>query len=209
MVIFPAIDLMDGEAVRLFKGDFAQKEVFSKDPSWVLEAFKKSGAEALHIVDLDGAKSGSPRNFEVIKKLVSSSSLFTEVGGGIRSEEQIESYLSLGVGRVVIGTKAVKDEKFLKSAIKKYREKIAVGVDSKDGFAAVEGWQKSGGIKAFELVERCRDLGCENVVFTDISTDGAMAGTNLDAFLRLSQIDGIKITASGGITREEEIAALR
>lgn len=209
MKIFPAIDLRDGKAVRLFQGDYDRMTVYGEDPVAIAESFKKKGASCLHLVDLDGAKDGKLVNFDTIKAIVEKVDMFVEVGGGIRDEERIGQYLELGVGRVILGTVAVKEPEFLKSMVQKYGEKIAVGVDARDGFVAVNGWKEITDKDSFEFCRYLRDIGVKTVIYTDISRDGSLQGTNMEAYKRLREIEGLEITASGGISFEEEIAALR
>lgn len=209
MKIFPAIDLRDGKAVRLFQGDYDQMTVYGEDPVAIAGSFKKKGASCLHLVDLDGAKDGKLVNFDTIKAIVEKVDMFVEVGGGIRDEERIGQYLELGVGRVILGTVAVKEPEFLKSMVQKYGEKIAVGVDARDGFVAVNGWKEITDKDSFEFCRYLRDIGVKTVIYTDISRDGSLQGTNMEAYKRLREIEGLEITASGGISFEEEIAALR
>ena len=209
MEIFPATDIIGGKVVRLVKGDYNQMTVYADSPAEMAEEFIKSGARNLHIVDLDGAKSGSPENFEKIREVAKIEGLFTEVGGGIRNEERIESYLSLGVNRVILGTAAVKDYPFLERAVKKYGEAIAVGVDAKNGRVAVGGWLETTDISSVEFCKKLRDTGVKTVIYTDISKDGMLSGTNLEVFALLNKIEGLNIVASGGVTFEDEIKALR
>ena len=209
MEIFPATDIIGGKVVRLVKGDYNQMTVYADSPAEMAEEFIKSGARNLHIVDLDGAKSGSPENFEKIREVAKIEGLFTEVGGGIRNEERIESYLSLGVNRVILGTAAVKDYPFLERAVKKYGEAIAVGVDAKNGMVAVGGWLETTDISSVEFCKKLRDTGVKTVIYTDISKDGMLSGTNLEVFALLNKIEGLNIVASGGVTFEDEIKALR
>ena len=198
MKIFPAIDLRDGMAVRLFQGDYDQMTVYSDDPVKVAEDFKKKGADCLHLVDLDGAKDGKLVNFDTIKAITEKVDMFVEVGGGIRDEERIAQYLDLGVGRVILGTVAVKEPEFLKAM-----------VDALDGYVAVNGWKEITDTKSFEFCEYLRDIGVKTVIYTDISRDGGLKGTNFEAYERLSLIEGLEIVASGGISFEDEIKALK
>lgn len=209
MELFPAIDLRDGQAVRLFQGDYDQMTVYSKAPSEVARQFKAKGAKNLHLVDLDGAKDGRLVNFESIREIVSDLDLFVEVGGGIRDEERIRQYLELGVGRVILGTIAVKDTDFLEKMVAKYKEKIAVGVDVKDGYVAINGWKEVTEREGMEFCRYLADIGVKTVIYTDISRDGGLKGTNLEAYRKLAEIDGLDIVASGGISFEEEITALK
>lgn len=209
MELFPAIDLRDGQAVRLFQGDYDQMTVYSKSPVDVARQFKEKGAKNLHLVDLDGAKDGQLVNFKSIEEIVSDVDLFVEVGGGIRDEERIRQYLDLGVGRVILGTIAVKDPEFLKEMVAKYKEKIAVGVDVKDGYVAINGWKEVTDKEGMEFCRYLSEIGVKTVIYTDISRDGGLKGTNLDAYRKLAQIEGLDIVASGGISFEEEITALK
>lgn len=208
MFIFPAIDIIGGEVVRLTRGDYGAVKKYAVSPEDAAKSFYAEGARCLHAVDLDGAKSGKADNAETVKKILSSASLFTEVGGGIRTFEQIEAYLSAGVGRVILGTVAAKNPDFVKEAAKKYPSRIAVGVDAKDGKVAVNGWLEDTGMDSFDFCLKMRDIGVEYVIYTDISKDGALSGTNLAAYEKLSKIEGLNVTASGGVTYESEIRAL-
>lgn len=209
MKIFPAIDLRNGKVVRLFQGDYDQMTVYSENPVEIAESFKAKGADNLHLVDLDGAKDGKLVNFDAIKAIVEKVDMFVEVGGGIRDEERICQYLELGVGRVILGTVAVKDPEFLEAMVKKYGEKIAVGVDALDGYVAINGWKEVTDKKSFEFCKYLRDIGVKTVIYTDISRDGSLEGTNMEAYKKLSEIHGLEVVASGGISFEEEITALK
>ena len=209
MKIFPAIDLRNGKAVRLYQGDYDQMTVYSDSPVDVAKSFKAKGASCLHLVDLDGAKDGRLVNFETIKEIVEEVDMYVEVGGGIRDEERIKQYLELGVGRVILGTIAVKDPGFLEAMVTKYGEKIAVGVDARDGFVAINGWKESTDRESFEFCRYLRDIGVRSIIYTDISRDGGLEGTNMEAYRKLQEIEGLEVTASGGISFEEEITALR
>lgn len=209
MKIFPAIDLRDGKAVRLFQGDYDQMTVYSDDPVDVARSFREAGAEYLHLVDLDGAKDGALVNFETIRRIVEDVDMFVEVGGGLRDEERILQYLELGVARVILGTIAVKDRAFLEEMVAKYGERIAVGVDARDGFVAVNGWKEVTDTEGLAFCRYLRDIGVSQVIYTDISRDGSLEGTNMDVYDSLRQIEGLNVTASGGISFEEEITALK
>lgn len=209
MELFPAIDLRDGQAVRLFQGDYDQMTVYSKSPVDVARQFKAKGAENLHLVDLDGARDGVLVNFESIREIVADVDLFVEVGGGIRDEERIRQYLDLGVGRIILGTIAVNDPDFLEKMVGKYQEKIAVGVDVKDGLVAINGWKEVTGRDGMEFCRYLRDIGVRTVIYTDISRDGGLKGTNLEVYKQLSKIEGLNVVASGGISFAEEITALK
>ena len=208
MYIYPAIDLYGGKAVRLLKGDYAQMTVYSDDPVSVAKDFAAAGASHIHLVDLEGAKLGRPANLDSIRAIVETTGLFAEVGGGIREMETVDSYLAIGVSRVILGTAAVKDPEFLKAALVKYGEKIAVGVDLKDGFVAIKGWTETSGLKAEEFFEKMQNLGVKTIICTDISRDGAMKGANRGLYRDLSAKFGIDLIASGGVSSIEDVTAL-
>lgn len=209
MHIFPAIDLYDGKAVRLLKGDYQKMTVYSENPLEIAKDFENSGAEFLHIVDLEGAKTGETPNINTIEKIVKNTSLFTEVGGGIRRLETVKKYADIGVKRVILGTAAVNDEEFLLSAVKKYGEKIAVGIDIKNGFVAIKGWTDLSKYTPFEFCEKMQNIGVKNVICTDVSKDGAMQGTNLDLYKEMSERFDLNITASGGVSGIDDIKRLK
>ena len=209
MNIFPAIDLFDGKAVRLLKGDYRKMTVYSENPLEIAKDFENSGAEFLHIVDLEGAKTGNTPNIGTIEKIVKNTSLFTEVGGGIRTLETVEKYINIGVKRVILGTAAVNDEKFLISAVKKYGEKIAVGIDIKDGFVAIKGWTDLSKFTPFEFCEKMQNIGVKTVICTDVSKDGAMQGTNVGLYKEMSEKFNINIIASGGVSSIDDIKRLK
>ena len=196
--------------MRLLRGDYDQMTVYSAQPCGVARRFIRAGAQRLHIVDLDGAKDGRPSmaNWTEIEALVQQGHAFIEVGGGIRTEERILQYLDLGVNRCVLGTAAVEDFAFTERMARRYREKIAVGVDARDGKVATHGWLKTSGEDSFDLCRRLRDAGVQTVIYTDISKDGTLSGTNLDAYRRLTQIEGLNVVASGGISSVLELRAL-
>lgn len=206
MKIFPAIDIIGGKAVRLTKGNYDTMETFG-DPSDFVKSFAEEGATCLHMVDLDGAKSGQTDNFSTVEKICKLLPE-TEIGGGIRDIERIRRYLDVGVTRVILGTAAVKDPSFLDEAVRLFGDAIAVGVDSKNGFAATDGWEKVSQKSAFEFCASLPERGVKTVIFTDVSCDGMMKGTNLSLFSRLSEIPSLNVIASGGITYYEEIKAL-
>ena len=209
MLIFPAIDLYEKEAVRLYKGDYGQKTVYSSDPVSVALDFKKSGATHIHLVDLEGAKTGETPNFDVVCAIKKETGLFCEIGGGIRSMEVIDKYISAGLDRVILGTAAVTNEGFVEEAVEKYGDKIAVGIDIKDGFAAIKGWTESSGIDAFKFCERMEKIGVRTLICTDISKDGAMVGTNRELYKKLSEKFSVDIIASGGVSSLDDVKALR
>lgn len=209
MNIFPAIDLRGGKVVRLFQGDYNQETVYSEDPVQVAEGFKNSLATHLHLVDLDGAKDGKLVNFDTIKAIVEKVNMFVQVGGGIRDENRIKQYLELGVGRVILGTIAVKDREFLKDMVDKYGDKIVVGVDAKDGKVAINGWKEVTDIDSYDFCQQLADMGVSTVVYTDIGKDGGLEGTNISAYEKLGKNKGLNIVASGGVSFNEEIVKLR
>ena len=209
MNIFPAIDLYNGKAVRLFKGDYNQMTVYSENPLSVAKEFEKFGAEYIHLVDLEGAKDGTTPNINVVKEIASNTSLFTEIGGGIRNMQTVEKYFNCGVDRVILGTAAVIDENFLKEAVKTYKDRIAVGVDIKDGYVAIKGWLEKSEYNCFEFCEKMQNIGVKYLICTDISKDGAMQGTNRELYNELSKQFSLNITASGGVSSIEDILALR
>jgi len=208
MYIYPAIDLFEGKAVRLYKGDYARMTVYSENPAEVAKAFAAAGAKHIHLVDLEGAKKGEPANLTTIGKIIEAANLFVEVGGSIRNMESIEIYLSIGVDRVILGTAAVTDPVFLEAALTKYGEKIAVGVDIKDGFVAIKGWTEKSSITAEDFFARMESLGVKTVICTDISRDGAMKGTNRELYRELSEKYANDLIASGGVSTMEDVKAL-
>ena len=208
MKIFPAIDLYQGQAVRLYKGDYEQMKVYSNEPWIFAQKFAQSGAKYLHLVDLEGAKDGNTANLETIAKIVQASGLFCELGGGIRSMEIIDKYLSLGVDRVILGTKAVEDPLFAKEAAAKYGEKIAVGIDIKDDKVAIKGWKETAVYTTDEFFALMCDYGVKYAICTDISKDGAMKGTNVELYRRLKEKYLINLTASGGVSTLADIRQL-
>ena len=209
MIIFPAIDLYGGKAVRLVRGDYNQMTVYSDNPPEIAADFKAKGAGSIHIVDLEGAKFGTTPNFDTVVKIKNESGLFCEIGGGIRNIETVEKYVSAGLDRVILGTSAVEDEAFLKAACEKYADKIAVGVDIKDGFVAVKGWLEKSRIDAFDFCENMQKLGIKTLICTDISKDGNMQGTNLELYKSLSERFSVNITASGGVSSLDDVKKLR
>lgn len=208
MLIFPAIDLYEGKAVRLLRGDYNQMTIYSERPWEIAADFKAAGASCIHLVDLEGAKEGTTPNLAVVQKIVESTSLFAEIGGGIRSMEVIEKYISIGISRVILGTAAVEDESFLCRAVEKYGEKIAVGADIKDGFIAVRGWTEKSDKDAFSFCRHMEALGVKTLICTDISKDGAMQGTNRALYRDLAREFNMQIVASGGVSTMDDIRHL-
>ena len=209
MNIFPAIDLYGGKAVRLFKGDYQQMTVYNDNPVLVAKDFVSKGAEFLHIVDLEGAKTGDTPNLQTVIALKSESGLFCEVGGGIRSMEVIDRYIGAGIDRVILGTAAVADADFVKQAAAKYGDKIAVGADIKDGFVAVKGWTEKSDLTVYDFCEKMQSIGINTVICTDISKDGAMQGTNVELYKQLSNKLSMQIIASGGVSSMDDITRLK
>ena len=209
MILFPAIDLFEGKAVRLYKGDYGQMTVYSEHPEEIAADFAACGATHIHLVDLEGARSGETPNLETVLKIRESSGLFCEIGGGIRSMEIVDRYLGAGLDRVILGTAAVADEGFLRAAVEKYGEKIATGADIRDGYVAVKGWTEQSGVTMDAFFEKMERIGVATVICTDISRDGAMRGTNREMYRTLSQKYSLQITASGGVSTMEDVRQLR
>lgn len=209
MKLYPAIDLYDGKAVRLYKGEYQQMTVYNENPLAVAQDFQKAGAACIHLVDLEGAKFGTTPNIGVIAKILEQTELFVEVGGGIRTLETVDAYLSLGVNRVILGTAAVTDRAFLEAALAKYGEKIAVGVDLKDGYVAIKGWTEKSQWTADAFFADLEKLGVSTVICTDISRDGAMQGTNRQLYKELSGRYKIQLIASGGVSDLADVKALK
>ncbi len=208
MKIFPAIDLYGQKAVRLYKGDYAQMTIYSDDPVSVAKDFRDKGAEYIHVVDLEGAKTGVPAHTEIVRRIAQETGLFIEIGGGIRSMQTVDEYLSAGASRVILGTAAVTDEDFLKAALAKYGEKIAVGADIADGKIAIRGWVEKSEYGTDEFLSKMQALGVKTVICTDISKDGAMRGTNRALYKEIGEKYSLDIVASGGVSSIEDVAAL-
>ena len=209
MIIFPAIDLYGGRAVRLYQGDYAQMTVYGDDPAALGEEFVRLGADHIHLVDLEGAKTGETPNFEFVRAIRERSGAFCEIGGGVRSMDTVDRYLSAGLDRVILGTAAVKDPAFLDAALAKYGDKIAVGVDIRDGDVSVSGWTEGTGLDAFAFCSRLQERGVSTLICTDIARDGAMRGANRALYRRLSEELSLRITASGGVSSLEDVTVLK
>lgn len=209
MIILPAIDMYDKKAVRLYKGDYKQMTVYSDNPVEIALDFKKAGTEFIHLVDLEGAKDGTTPNIGVVERIIKETGLKAEIGGGIRSKETLEKYLSIGVSRVILGTVAVTNHDFLLWAVNTYGDKIAVGADIKDGYVAIKGWLEKSEIRCEDFFKNMEDIGVKTIICTDISKDGAMQGTNRELYKELSEKFNIDIVASGGVSSIEDIKALR
>ena len=209
MNIFPAIDIIDSKAVRLFKGDYSQKTVYNDSPLSVAKEFCEKGASYIHLVDLDGAKSGETPNCGIIESIAKETPLKIEIGGGIRSEEVIKRYLDAGVMRVILGTVAIENPRFTEEMVAKYGEAIAVGIDISNGFVATKGWTNISSVSCDEMFEKMEATGVKTVICTDISKDGAMKGTNLELYRELKSKYSIDIVASGGVSSIEDVKALK
>ena len=208
MLIYPAIDLYQGKAVRLYKGDYAQMTVYSDTPVSVAKDFAACGATHMHIVDLEGAKNGTTPNFDTILAIKNQGGLFCEVGGGIRNMQTIEKYLSNGIDRVILGTAAVTEPGFVEEAVQTYGDKIAVGIDLKDGYVAIKGWTEQSELTAFTFCEKLQTIGVKTLICTDISRDGAMKGTNHSLYQQLMERFSMQIIASGGVSSLEDVERL-
>lgn len=209
MLIFPAIDLYEGCAVRLYKGDYAKMTVYSEDPAAVARDFAAQGARQMHTVDLEGARDGGTPNLGIIERIAKETGLFVECGGGLRDMAAIDRAFAAGVGRVILGTAAVSDERLLAESVQKYGEKIAVGADLRDGRVAIKGWREDSGLTAEDFLRKVEALGVRTVICTDISRDGAMRGANAELYERLQREFGLDLIASGGVSSLEDVARLR
>ena len=209
MQIFPAIDLFGGKAVRLYKGNYFDMTVYNDNPPEIAFDFEAQGAKYIHIVDLEGAKTGGTPNLETVKTIINSTGLFAEIGGGIRDMKTAETYLNAGAGRVILGTAAVENESFLREAVSAFGEKIAVGVDLKDGFVAVKGWTEKSQYSAYDFCKKLQKIDVKTLIVTDISRDGAMKGTNTGLYKELKKRLSLQIIASGGVSDLTDIETLR
>lgn len=209
MILFPAIDLYEGQAVRLYQGDYRQMTVYSPDPAALAKQFAATGATHIHLVDLEGARDGTTPNLELIRRIAAETGLFVEVGGGIRNMDIAHAYLENGVSRVILGTAAVTDPDFLQNALATWGERVAVGADLRDGQVAIRGWQQTSDEGAEAFFDRMQDLGVSTMICTDISRDGAMRGANLELYRKLAKRKGLQIVASGGVSSLDDIKALR
>ena len=208
MVIYPAIDLYDGKAVRLYKGDYAQMTVYNNDPTVIARDFQAQDATHIHLVDLEGAKSGTSPNFDTICRLKAQTGLFCQTGGGIRTMERIDRTLDAGIDRVILGTAAVTEEGFVEAAVRKHGDKIAVGIDIRDGFVAIRGWTEKTSLEALTFCGKMADMGVKTLICTDISKDGAMQGTNHELYRTLKERFSLQIIASGGVSSLEDVKRL-
>lgn len=209
MIVFPAIDLYDKKAVRLYRGDYTQMTVYSENPIEIARDFERAGATHVHLVDLEGAKDGTTPNIDIVRDIAQNTSLFCEIGGGIRDMNTVKEYIDAGVDRIIIGTAAVTDREFLLRAVDTYGDKIAVGADFRDGYIAIKGWLEQTEYTLDAFLSEMKDAGVGCVIITDISKDGAMQGTNLELYRRLSREYSLDITASGGVSSIEDVRRLR
>ncbi len=209
MIIFPAIDLRDGKCVRLVQGDFGRETVYSDDVAATALKWQNSGAKFLHVVDLDGARAGSPKNLDAIKKILDAVTIPIEVGGGVRSLDDIERLLTLGVRRVILGSVAVENPSLVAEAVARFGSRIVVGIDARGGLVAVHGWERSSTVTADDLARRIVTAGVKTIIYTDISRDGMLSGVDAEVFARLAKSSGAQIVASGGVKSIEDIRALK
>ena len=209
MTIFPAIDLRGGKCVRLFKGDFDQETVFSDQPAEVAQQWQAQGAQFLHLVDLDGARAGHSENLATVREILAAVTIPVELGGGIRTLENIDEVLALGVRRVILGSVAVRDPELVAAVCAKYGDRIVVGIDAKDGIVAVDGWGVSGDVDVITLAKRMKQAGVRTIIYTDISRDGTLAGVNVEATAKLARESGVHVVASGGVRDVRDIEALK
>lgn len=208
MKIFPAIDIRGGKCVRLLKGDFAQETVFSDSPADMAQKWQAQGAEFLHLVDLDGACAGHSENLATVKAILAAVMIPVELGGGIRTMENMDEVLALGVRRVILGSVAVRDPELVREACAKYGDRIVVGIDAKDGIVAVDGWGVSGDVDVITLAKKMKDVGVRTIIYTDISRDGTLSGVNVEATAKLARESGVNVVASGGVKDLNDIRAL-
>jgi len=209
MIIFPAIDILDGQCVRLIQGDYNQEKVYSNSPIDMAKKWEAKGAEFIHIVDLDGAKTGDSINKKVIQDIAKTVSIPVQVGGGIRSLDIIATYLENGVDRVIIGTAAINDPDFLKAAVQKYGDKIAVSLDARNGYVATDGWTDTSNVTALDLVKKLEKMGVKTIVYTDIAKDGMLQGPNLQEQQTINEATSMDVIASGGVTTKEDVENLQ
>ncbi len=208
MYIFPAIDLYEGKAVRLLRGEYDKMTVYSENPIEIAYEFEKKGATHIHMVDLEGARDGGTPNIDIVRQVAEETDLFVEIGGGIRSMDVIDAYIGAGIDRVILGTAAVQNRDFVKEAVAKYGDKIAVGADIKDGYVAIKGWVEKSRFTCFEFCEQMQSIGVKTIICTDVSKDGAMQGTNRELYKELSEKFHMQIVASGGVSTIDDVKAL-
>lgn len=209
MIIFPAIDLRGGKCVRLVQGDFARETIFSDDVAATALKWQNSGAKFLHVVDLDGARAGHPQNLDAIKKILAAVTIPIEVGGGVRTLDDIDALLNLGVSRVILGSVAVENFNLVAQAVARFDDKIVVGIDARKNFVATHGWEQSSTVTVNELAKKIVDIGVSTIIFTDISRDGMLSGVNAEIFAELAKFSGAEVVASGGVKSLDDIRALK
>ncbi len=209
MIILPAIDISEGQVVRLRQGDMARKTVYAADPAAQARAWEEQGAQALHVVDLDGAIAGEPRNLPAVEKIVETVGIPCELGGGLRTAEQVAAVLDRGVRWAIMGTSALRNRPELEAALARFGERVIVGIDARDGLVALEGWVEASSVSAYELAWEVERLGVRRIIFTDIASDGMMAGPNLAALRRMCEAVRVPVIASGGVTTVADVRALR
>lgn len=208
MIIFPAIDIKDGNCVRLKQGKFEDMDVYFDNPVEVAKTWEAKGAEFIHIVDLDGAKDGKSKNFEIISEIARTVNIPIQVGGGIRTREAVQTLLDAGVNRVILGTAAVNEKELLKSLVDEYGKQIVVSIDAKDGIVAIDGWVNLSSLNSVDFVKELEEIGVQTIVYTDIAKDGMMEGPNFDIYRELMEKNSIDIIASGGVSTLEDVAKL-
>ena len=209
MMIFPAIDLRGGHCVRLYKGDFSKEEIFSDHPGEMAQKWESMGAKYLHVVDLDGARAGQSANLAAVREILDSVRIPIELGGGIRTMEQIDAMISLGVRRVILGSAAVESPELVREAVEKYGERVVVGIDARDGIVAVKGWEASGGMDAVEFAKQMAAVGVRTIIHTDIAKDGTLSGVNAEASAALAKASGLDVVVSGGVASMEDIKTVK
>lgn len=209
MVIYPAIDLYDGACIRLKKGDFSQKKIYDTDPVKVAQAFMASGAQQLHVVDLNGAETDNNANYDTVKRIVEAVDMPVQVGGGIRSLASAQKYLELGVDRVIIGTKAVEDPNFLRALLQMYKERVVVSVDGRDGYVAINGWKDLLDVTMLDFIGDLVEMGVTRILCTDINRDGLLQGSNVELYQAIQECYSIELIASGGVSSLEEVERLK
>jgi len=207
-VLYPAIDIRGGKAVRLIQGDYNQETVYNDNPIEAARTWQEQGAEWIHLVDLDGAKAGRPVNHELVGEIARQVAAPVQIGGGLRSVADVETLLELGVSRVIIGTAAIEDRPFVETVLKQYGEKVAIGIDARNGYVATRGWLETSEVKAEDLAVQLAELGARTFIFTDISRDGMMQGPNVEAIVNLARVSGQSVIASGGVSRYEDLDRL-
>ncbi len=209
MRLYPAIDMINGQCVRLVQGDYSKKTTFSDDPLTVALRWQEQGGEFIHLVDLDGAKSGNMPNFDIVCRIAATLNIPVEIGGGIRDMHAVSHYLEHGVNRVILGTAAIKNPEFVKEAVREYGERIVIGIDAKDGMVAVSGWEEVSQISALTLAKQMEDIGVSTLIYTDIATDGMLKGPNLSAMKEMAEHVNLKVVASGGVSSLEDLQHLK